>query len=115
MKRVMIIGQPGAGKSTLARSLGECIELPVVYIGLIHWKSGWVERDRDEKTKLCLEVHARDEWIFEGGTVVASLEYAFRFPHISLQVRGRGGECLHAESICCWRIILQLKHKIWHR
>ena len=67
MKRVMIIGQPGTGKSTLARSLGERIGLPVVHIDLIHWKSGWVERDRDEKTKLCLEVHARDEWIFEGG------------------------------------------------
>lgn len=29
IKRVMIIGQPGTGKSTLARSLGERIGLPV--------------------------------------------------------------------------------------
>ena len=63
----MIVGQPGAGKSTLARSLGARTGLPVVHIDLIHWKPGWVERDRDEKTKLCNEVHARDEWIFEGG------------------------------------------------
>ncbi|WP_218054401.1 hypothetical protein [Phenylobacterium immobile] len=26
-----------------------------------------VERTREEKTRLCLEVEARDEWIFEGG------------------------------------------------
>ncbi len=67
MKRVMIIGQPGAGKSTLARALGTRTGLPVIHIDLIHWKPGWVERTRAEKTKLCLEVHARDTWIFEGG------------------------------------------------
>lgn len=67
MKRVMIIGQPGSGKSTLARALGERTGLPVIHIDLIHWKPGWVERDRDEKTKLCQEVHAQEEWIFEGG------------------------------------------------
>ena len=67
MKRVMIVGQPGAGKSTLARLLGERTGLPVIHIDLIHWKPGWVERNREEKTKLCHEVHARDAWIFEGG------------------------------------------------
>lgn len=66
-KRVMIIGQPGSGKSTLARRLGEKLNLPVVHIDLIHWKSGWIERDGPEKDTLCSEVHARSKWIFEGG------------------------------------------------
>jgi adenylate kinase family enzyme len=63
----MIIGQPGAGKSTLARKLGERTGLPVVHIDTIHWQPGWVERSRDEKTRLCHEVEARERWIFEGG------------------------------------------------
>lgn len=67
MQRVMIVGQPGSGKSTLARKLGERTGLPVVHIDTIHWQPGWVERSRDEKTRLCLEVEARDRWIFEGG------------------------------------------------
>ena len=66
-KRVMIIGHPGSGKSTLARSLGDVLGLPVVHIDLIHWKSGWIEREGAEKDVLCAEVHAKDTWIFEGG------------------------------------------------
>ncbi len=63
----MIVGQPGAGKSTLARKLGECTGLPVIHIDTIHWQPGWIERSRDEKTRLCHEVEASDRWIFEGG------------------------------------------------
>ena len=67
MQRVMIVGQPGSGKSTLARKLGQRTGLPVVHIDTIHWQPGWIERNRDEKTRLCLEVEARECWIFEGG------------------------------------------------
>ena len=53
MQRVMIIGQPGAGKSTFARTLGEISHLPVHHIDHIHWMSGWQERSGEEKDHLC--------------------------------------------------------------
>ena len=67
MRRVMIVGQPGAGKSTLAREIGAIAHLPVVHIDLIHWQPGWIERSGPEKDALCAEVHARERWVFEGG------------------------------------------------
>ena len=67
MKRIMIIGQPGSGKSRLAQALGERTGLPVVHIDKIHWQAGWVERSKEEKTRLCHEVEQQDRWIFEGG------------------------------------------------
>lgn len=67
MKRVMIIGQPGSGKSTLARTLGSRTGLPIVHVDLIHWQSGWVERDKPEKIRLAMIEQEKDAWIFEGG------------------------------------------------
>lgn len=67
-KRIMIIGQPGSGKSTLAARLGDVTDLPVYHIDKeVHWLPNWVERDRADKARLCAEIHAKDEWIFEGG------------------------------------------------
>ena len=67
MDRIMIIGQPGSGKSTLARALGERTGLPVVHIDKIHWQSGWIERSKAVKTRLCREAEQQSHWIFEGG------------------------------------------------
>ncbi len=67
MRRVMIVGQPGSGKSTLARAVGAHTGLPVVHIDHIHWQAGWIERRREEKTRLCREAEAAEAWIFEGG------------------------------------------------
>ncbi|MBF9033003.1 AAA family ATPase [Rhodobacterales bacterium HKCCE2091] len=67
MKRVMIIGQPGAGKSWLARRLGEMTGLPVYHVDQIHWLPGWVQRPMRDRIRLSNGVEARDEWIYEGG------------------------------------------------
>lgn len=67
MKRVMIIGQPGAGKSTLARKIGDLAHLPVEHVDQIYWMSGWKKRDDYEIDEMCHQVHMREEWVFEGG------------------------------------------------
>lgn len=65
--RIMILGGPGSGKSWLARELHRISGLPVWHMDHIHWLPGWVERDGMEKDLLTRRVHARPEWIFEGG------------------------------------------------
>lgn len=67
MKRVMIVGGPGSGKSMLARLLGKQSGLPVYHMDKIHYRAGWLERTREEKDLLTYEVHMKDSWIFEGG------------------------------------------------
>lgn len=66
MKRVLIIGCGGAGKSTLARQLGEKTGLPVVHLDSIFWLPGWVEMDRDAFDLRIGEELEKDAWIMDG-------------------------------------------------
>ena len=67
MERVMIIGCGGAGKSTLARKLGEKTGLPVVHLDQIWWSPGdWVHMARAEFDRLLLEEMEKDRWILDG-------------------------------------------------
>ena len=63
----MIVGGPGAGKSTLAIALGEITGLPVYHMDTIHHKPGWIERPLEEKIPMVNAVEARHCWILEGG------------------------------------------------
>ena len=67
MQRVMIVGGPGAGKSTLARKLGRVSGLPVHHMDMIHWMPCWEQRSMTDKWRMTREVEAQDRWIFEGG------------------------------------------------
>jgi len=135
MKRIMIVGQPGSGKSTLARALGAQTGLPVVHIDQIHWMPGWVERARDEKTRLCHAVEAGEAWIFEGGhsatwanrltraemLIWLDLPFGRRFARVvwrTVRFHGRTRpdlppdcpEGFHRETLPFWRFIWRTRH-----
>ena len=66
MERVIIIGCGGAGKSTLARQLGEKTGLPVVHLDQLFWKPGWQESTKDEiDEKIRVEME-KTQWIMDG-------------------------------------------------
>ena len=67
MKRVMVIGQPGAGKSTSARQLGAALGVPVVHIDQIYWQAGWTERDPAERLAMAGAAAKGEAWVIEGG------------------------------------------------
>lgn len=77
MKRILIIGSGGAGKSTLARQLGEKTGIEVVHLDKLHWKAGWVEPPKDEWFRIVSDVIAKDSSIIDGnygGTMEMRIE-----------------------------------------
>jgi adenylate kinase family enzyme len=66
MKRVLIIGSGGAGKSTLARRLGDATGIEVIHLDKLHWKPNWTSPPKDEWRGIVAEALKKDEWIMDG-------------------------------------------------
>ncbi len=67
MEKILIIGCGGAGKSTLARALGEKTGLPVVHLDKIWWAPGnWQHLEKEEFDALLLEELQKPRWILDG-------------------------------------------------
>lgn len=66
MERVIIIGCGGAGKSTLARQLGEKTGLPVVHLDKLFWHPGWIESTKEEIDEKILAELKKPQWIMDG-------------------------------------------------
>lgn len=66
MERIIIVGCGGAGKSTLARQLGDKLGLPVVHLDKLFWRPGWVQVTQEEFDKLHQAEIAKEKWIIDG-------------------------------------------------
>lgn len=79
MRRVLVIGSGGAGKTTFAARLGERTGLPVIHLDRLYWRPGWTETPKEEWEELVRDVIARDTWILDGnygGTLAKRLAAA---------------------------------------
>lgn len=90
MDRVLIIGPCGAGKSTLARQLGERLGLPVFHMDQLNWQAGWIERSKAELLERLEPVLQQPRWLIDGtygGTLVPRLERADTVIYLDFPIR----------------------------
>jgi adenylate kinase family enzyme len=106
MKRVLVIGSPGAGKSTFSAELGRIIKLPVIHLDKEFWQPGWVMSDSDEWRERVSELVAGDEWIVDGsydGTLDIRLPRADTVVFLD-----------YPRYLCLWRIFKRVATGLGH-
>lgn len=65
-KKIIVIGSPGAGKSTFARKLRDATGLPLYYLDMIWHKPDQTNISREEFDRQLYEIVKKDKWIIDG-------------------------------------------------
>ena len=97
MKKILIIGSGGAGKSTFAARLGERLGLPVIHLDRHYWNPGWVETPKAVWRERVEELIRGDAWVMDGnysGTLDVRLEACDTVVFLDV-----------ARSVCLWRVV----------
>jgi len=97
MRRVLVIGSGGSGKSTVSAKLGELLNLEVNHLDKLYWRAGWVEPATDEWIKTITNLIERDSWIIDGnysGTLELRLQRCDTVVFLDL-----------SRVLCMWRIV----------
>lgn len=62
----MIVGCPGAGKSTAARALSARTGLPIIHLDYHYWRAGWVPEDPARWPEKVAALARQPRWIMDG-------------------------------------------------
>ena len=66
MRRIIVIGSQGRGKTSLSRNLGRKLGLPVVHLDVLYWRPGWTPSDRPGFRTRVTQAIAGDAWVVDG-------------------------------------------------
>ncbi len=66
VKKIVIVGTSGSGKTCLGKKLSQISGLPQTDLDEIFWLPGWIESDRRELEQKISEKVNSDEWIISG-------------------------------------------------
>ena len=66
MKRIIVIGCPGSGKSTLSRELHNKTALPLYHLDMMYWNEDKTTVEKPVFLKRLSTVLEKDEWIIDG-------------------------------------------------
>ena len=96
MKRILVIGSSGAGKSTFAKRLGSALDIPVIHLDAEYWQAGWRETPKPEWAEKLSKMLAAESWIMDGnfsGTLDLRLQSCDAAIMLELPAR-----------VCLWRV-----------
>jgi adenylate kinase family enzyme len=97
MKRILVIGSGGAGKSTVAARLGQLLKLEVIHLDKFYWRAGWVEPSKEEWLQTVTALTNRESWIIDGnygGTLELRMHRCDTIIFLDL-----------SRFLCVWRIV----------
>lgn len=97
MRRVLVIGSGGSGKTTLAKEIAARTGLPLIHLDQLFWHPGWVPAPDEDWDRQIQELIAHDSWVMDGNygrTLPMRLAAADTVVFLDL-----------TRAVCIWRIL----------
>ena len=66
MRRILVIGSPGAGKTTLARQIAAALGLPLVHLDREYWRPGWEKPTPAAWDRQAAALAEQPAWVMDG-------------------------------------------------
>jgi adenylate kinase family enzyme len=66
MRRVVVVGVTGSGKTTLARELGRRLQAPHIEVDALYWEPGWSPAEVEVFRQRVAAATAGDSWVADG-------------------------------------------------
>jgi adenylate kinase family enzyme len=66
MRRIIVVGCQGSGKTSLALKLGRKLGLPVVHLDVLYWRPGWKASDQASFRVRVADAVAGEGWVVDG-------------------------------------------------
>ena len=66
MKRIIVIGCPGSGKSTFSKKLNKLTGIPLYHLDMLYWNEDKTKVPREVFLKAMDDIINRDSWIIDG-------------------------------------------------
>ncbi len=66
MKKIIVIGSPGAGKSTFSKKLRDITNIKLYHIDMLYHKADGTHISKEELEKKLIDIFKEDSWIIDG-------------------------------------------------
>lgn len=106
MEKTAIIGPSGAGKTALAKTLSEKLNIKVYHLDRLFWKSGWQSIDSATRIDIMASLIREKQWIIEGMYIDSSvprLDEADTIIFLDTPI-----------TVCLWRVIMRHRKEHGH-
>ena len=85
--RILILGAPGSGKSTLSRKLAKSLNIEAILLDKYYWQPNWVETVSDVWEIKLYKLLIKESWIMDGNyidSLADRIKYATHIVYLAI-------------------------------